>query len=42
MYNSSENKVKNYLKKEVVSNKFLSINAYKAMTKQVQDLHMLE
>ena len=42
MYNSSENKVKTYLKREVVSNKFLSINDYKAMTKQVHDLNQLE
>ena len=33
MYNSSDNKVKTYLKKEVVSNKFLSIHDYKAMTR---------
>ena len=42
MYNSSDTKVKTYLKREMVSNKFLSINDYKAMTKQVQELQDLE
>ena len=42
MYNSSDTKVKTYLKMEMVSNKFLSINDYKAMTKQVQELQDLE
>ena len=42
MLNSKDNKVKTYLRREVVSNKFLSINDYKAMTKQVQDLHEME
>ena len=38
----SNARIKNYLHNEFAHNKFLSINDYKAMTKQVQELRDLE
>ena len=41
-HNTSNKKIKHYLHNELSSNKHLSVNDYKMMTKQVCDLRKLE